>query len=657
MITIKSLINFFQEKCINIVCYPGRALVKETCRPLLTYTSNLGYVISFGADIQHNMTIKYPESFLGYLRDEILLYMERVVGLENPFLEFAILKANKTCNTDDVWSDSIVHVTMFLKIFISNMVDRKLIERKLIDLLSSELTFTDSVPFQIQNNCISFNCFLRCKFGYDEDAVNLPTWIHLRGYDDTCFTVTRGNVNNMYIYSRVSRLLECPQIELDTTDFTVSFKGTKLMFSKFTDVLNSSDFHLTKDNTARICVDTFEVLHSNTDGRSILEIVLMLCTILSLVALGFTCLTYCLFPVLRTLPGKNNINLIIAMFFALAFLQFGVEKTSNKTTCTVLGAFIHYFWICTFCCLNVCSFHMYHTFNNKMIYIHDSRRERRQYLFYVLYSYGSPALIVFLNIISTAILTDSESYGYGKNICFITNRIALIIAFITPVSIICLLNLFFFVSSAYHIASNPKVENDNILKHNKIHFSVYLKLFIITGCSWILQIIDSFLPVSAFSVIVSFLNSFQGVYIFLSYICNKRVFILYKNWVRRKTMGIMQQESHDTGDTHTTTLFLSSIRKRFSKWKQPCLGRERIDHERIDLTNSNGHELIEPVQKINNEHSVEQEVGNTYCGNIEVNDSAIRKHGKTEETVLPEDIEVEENTPQELIKTGESIHL
>lgn len=603
------------------------------------------------------MTIKNPESFLRYLRYEILLYMERVVGIGYPFLEFAILKANKTCNSDDVWSDSTVHVTMFLKIFISNMVDRNLIERKLIDLLSSELTFTYSVPFQNTTNYISFNCFVRCKFGYDEDAVNLPTWIHLRGFDDTCFTVNRGYLVNMHVSSRVSRLLECPQIELDTIDFTVLFKGTKLMFSKFTDVLNSSDFYLTKDNTARICVDTFEVLHNNTDGKSVLEIVLMLCTILSLIALGFTCLTYCLFSVLRTLPGKNNINLIISMFFALAFLEFGVDKTSNKTTCTVLGAFIHYFWLCTFCCLNVCSFHMYHTFNNKMIYMHDSRRERRQYLFYVLYSYGSPALIVFLNIISTAILTDNKSYGYGNNICFITNRIALILAFITPVSIICLLNLFFFVSSAYHIASNPKVEDDNILKHNKIHFSVYLKLFIITGCSWILQILDSFLPVSAFSVIVSFLNSFQGVYIFVSYICNKRVFILYKNWVRRKTMGIMQQESHDTGDTHTTTLFLSSIRKQFSKRKKPGLGRMCIDNERIDLTNSKGNQIIEPVQKINNEHSVEQKVGKTYCANIEVDDGAVRKHSKTEEIVLPEDIEVEENTPQEHIETDESIHL
>jgi hypothetical protein len=119
----------------------------------------------------------------------------------------------------------------------------------------------------------------------------------------------------------------------------------------------------------------------------------------------------------------------------------------------------------------------------------------------------------------------------------------------------------------------------------------------------------------------------------------------------------MQQESHDACDTHTSSLFLSDIRKRFSKGKQPGLGRVRIDNERIDLTNSNDHELIEPVQKINNEHSVEQNVEKTYCANIEVVDSVVRKHSKTKEAVLPEDIEVEENTPRKHIETDESIHL
>jgi hypothetical protein len=50
-------------------------------------------------------------------------------------------------------------------------------------------------------------------------------------------------------------------------------------------------------------------------------------------------------------------------------------------------------------------------------------------------------------------------------------------------------------------------------------------------------------------------------------------------------------------------------------------------------------------------------VGKTYCANIEAVDSAVRKHSKTKEAVLPEDIEVEEKTPRKHIETDESIHL
>jgi hypothetical protein len=45
-------------------------------------------------------------------------------------------------------------------------------------------------------------------------------------------------------------------------------------------------------------------------------------------------------------------------------------------------------------------------------------------------------------------------------------------------------------------------------------------------------------------------------------------------------------------------LFLSDIRKRFSKGKQPGLGRVRIDNERIDLTNSNDQQKTQKLEEM-----------------------------------------------------------
>jgi hypothetical protein len=80
------------------------------------------------------------------------------------------------------------------------------------------------------------------------------------------------------------------------------------------------------------------------------------------------------------------------------------------------------------------------------------------------------------------------------------------------------------------IASTPKIENESQQStSNRVHFVVYVKLFTITGITWVFQIIDSFLPMSALSTIVSILNALQGVFICVSYICNERVLRLYKD--------------------------------------------------------------------------------------------------------------------------------
>ncbi|XP_052063031.1 uncharacterized protein LOC127702768 [Mytilus californianus] len=203
--------------------------------------------------------------------------------------------------------------------------------------------------------------------------------------------------------------------------------------------------------------DEFEfldLLKVNEQTTPVVNTIMSVCTVLSLVALLFTFITYCTFPTLRTLPGKNNMNLVFSMFFAIGFLEFGIRGTSSKVLCLALGASIHFFWLSTFGCLNVCSIHMYRTFRQTFMINH---------------------------------------------------------------------------SDLISIKSTPKVNTKDSFIQHKIHYTVYVKLFVLTGSAWILQILDSFFPVSSFSIIVSFLNSFQGLYIFLAYNCNRRVLYLYQN--------------------------------------------------------------------------------------------------------------------------------
>jgi hypothetical protein len=144
----------------------------------------------------------------------------------------------------------------------------------------------------------------------------------------------------------------------------------------------------------------------------------------------------------------------------------------------------------------------YFPYKSCILHSIDSKSARERLLLYILYSYGVPCLVVSLKIIITAVITDGQSYGYGDGgkTCFISKQMSLICTFIAPVALVCITNVFFFLTPAISIASTPKVQNDSYFAQSKIHFTVYVKLFIITESAWLIQIVDSFLPLTAFSI-------------------------------------------------------------------------------------------------------------------------------------------------------------
>ncbi|CAG2223560.1 unnamed protein product [Mytilus edulis] len=154
--------------------------------------------------------------------------------------------------------------------------------------------------------------------------------------------------------------------------------------------------------------------------------------------------------------------------------------------------------------------------------------------------------------------TIEESIGYGGKLCFILLRTAVIATFLFPVGCILLSNVFMFGTAIRHICNTPKVSSENQPRDKRNDVVIYFKLFTITGCTWLLQFIDAFLPESVFSILISICNLLTGLFIFVSYIWNKRVFKLYKSlftgeqdgqsWKYRKDI-----QSQPTNDSHIET--------------------------------------------------------------------------------------------------------
>ncbi|ESP02763.1 hypothetical protein LOTGIDRAFT_74150, partial [Lottia gigantea] len=249
------------------------------------------------------------------------------------------------------------------------------------------------------------------------------------------------------------------------------------------------------------------------------SIVSMVCTSLSLLCLFISFVVYCTFRPLRSLPGKNNMNLIVTLFLAQLLYLVGAGRTEIVGVCEAMAIFIHYFWLAAFCAMNVCSFHMFRVFTS-MRCRDDESDMRRRFLQYSIYIYGMPAVLVTITLVTYIVSTDGSDIGYGGAICFLASDIAIALAFGIPVAITIVSNSLFFIITVRSIRNCPKIEKS---KQDEQHATVYIKLSTLTGITWTLGFLAIITGNQVLSYLFILINASQGIFLFISFVCNERI--------------------------------------------------------------------------------------------------------------------------------------
>ncbi|XP_033732606.1 probable G-protein coupled receptor Mth-like 2 [Pecten maximus] len=545
----EEIYNTVNNKTRRLTCYPGKVLTNKTCKPLLTKTTNLRYTMAF--KLESNLTLP------GRARDLLEPVMRQVKGeitqkIRGISFDSFHIMVNMKC--DDIISSEtgevifMVH-TMFL---IRNYVDRLSTEEALLNLSNRTFIFHH----------------VAWKSSLSSEAFMLPALVNTVGFMSHCYSKTiehtTFNLHNNYQPALVSPLLLCRQVELDQDEFEVEESTFEISLSKSTRKLHQDEFLLI-DKKVRICLYNFQDMFNGSIAARFsepplyapLKITTFVCNVISLVCLLITFITYCLFPTMRSLPGMNNMSLVFAMFFAQLLFQCGFYMTSSQTLCTVLGVFIHIFWLSTFGCMSACSYHMYSVFAGDIIAGRLSAWGwKRRMSFYILYSYGLSAAIVSTNIIIVYLTSEDNNIGYGKSRCFINNRTSFYLSFLAPVLIVCFTNIYFFIRTALQIKNSPKVDST---KERKNQHLIYIKLFSITGITWILLIIDTLLPITVFSFLVTIATVCQGLFVFVSFVLNKRVLNYYKVLLCGKKLKSTISSTSQPGNTQSTIANSGSI--------------------------------------------------------------------------------------------------
>ncbi|XP_039492614.1 probable G-protein coupled receptor Mth-like 11 isoform X2 [Drosophila santomea] len=262
-----------------------------------------------------------------------------------------------------------------------------------------------------------------------------------------------------------------------------------------------------------------------------------------------TIAAYLWLPKFRSLHGKccNLYFICLAVTFLLNVISlFGIFEL--KTPICYLTGYAGYFTVmATFLWLSAISFDVWRRF--AMRKFHDFYQNNRSSFFnYNIIVWSIAGLLTFIIFLVDQFVETNVENPYtpavGVFSCWIfTNGWCATIYFYAPLAILIILNsASFFLTTRYIYVENKqnqKVLNKSEqqkLSRNHANYRIYLRLFIIMGGSWFLEIIafvcemeNRWMPLI---VLNDYLNCSQGIIIFIATFCNQEMFRLIRKRIQ-----------------------------------------------------------------------------------------------------------------------------
>ncbi|XP_041351186.1 uncharacterized protein LOC121370140 [Gigantopelta aegis] len=522
-----------KDRCRVVTCSPGKQLIRMQCEASFGISKGLGYEFYFGMESDDVIPLTDDKDFLHLLPSNLVdfisvTWFKSQVTFHDFTLVYNTTGENGTC------SQATQHLGLHARLTIVRQVDQMQFERKLLSL--KHLNFT----FAINDRVFSFRTYPdsearyvglngRGKYSERSSCVISVSIGHRQSDTDTVDVQTK----DVY-FIRVSNLLDCPQIDLDLDEYSLHDTNSTLSLQWLNHTLEEDDYETNGDGTIKICLKYFKPEGYISKGIPVREdsdaviIVSMVCTVLSLSCLLVSFMTFCIFKPLRQIPGQNNMNLCFTLFSGQLLYLVGSGQTSIKGVCEAMGIFIHYFWLAAFCSMGICSFHMFRVFTS-MRNRDDSSDRKRKFLQYCIFVYGMPVVIVVATLVIHLIISEGRTIGYGGRVCYLSSAAAVGLAFGVPVAATVVVNAVFFFMTIRSIRISPKLAKN---KQDEEHILVYVKLSTLTGITWITGFIAIGTQIPALEYIFIIINASQGLFLFFSFVCNRRIYKMFMDCCR-----------------------------------------------------------------------------------------------------------------------------
>ncbi|CAF4934006.1 unnamed protein product [Pieris macdunnoughi] len=272
-----------------------------------------------------------------------------------------------------------------------------------------------------------------------------------------------------------------------------------------------------------------------------------------------TFLVYAFIPELRNLHGLCLMaycgGLIIAYSF-LSYLKLHFGKIGvDMTGCYIIAFIVYYTFQTSFFWLNIMCIDIWRTFSHGYRGTSNKRREKKRFALYGLYAWGVPAILTAVTIAmqySENLPAGVVTPGFGTQRCWFADWMSELVYFFIPVFLLVICNAVLFTITAYRIRAirqetailkGAESSRSDKLKKDKQRYGLYLKLFVVMGVNWSVEVISFAVGGSNwYWVLIDLSNIALGIYIFFIFVWKNKVRnLITKKWQRLR--GVRMPET------------------------------------------------------------------------------------------------------------------
>ena len=337
------------------------------------------------------------------------------------------------------------------------------------------------------------------------------------------------NPNEYIVFPNLSVYHNATKSVFKFGDYLISGRSTKEYIRNDSSTTGYSI--LSTSSAISVCLpftNTFNVTETSfvTSSSRALGILTITAFSISIICLVLLLITYATFQELRTVPGKNLMNLSFSLFLSQLTLLVGFAFVKGRTACKVFAILEHYLLLVSFLAMSVISYHTCHVFSKPFVG-RIANTSSRRFIKYSAVLWITPAIFVAICIA----LDETEAFevDYGTN-CWLGTANAKLYLFLLPLALLLLYNICTFIRTAVSLARHEKERRALHQKQGRQNLLICTKLATLVGFPWLFAFLGVFFPdVEAFEYLFVVFVCLQGLYIGMAFLFNEKTWKLYKD--------------------------------------------------------------------------------------------------------------------------------